>query len=199
MTYEAAGSSVNAIDNRFVAAPNDPAASERVQRLRALGFGTVPDPEFDELAAKIARTAGTPYAMVNFVLDTHQFFAGLYEAPAAGAGALEAATQAAAQGSVNRAMDLDYGFCPHVVDIKHALVLDDVCAWPRFAGNPVVDELGVRSYIGAPLFDREGTVLGTVCAISTRQSTWGTPGVEMIKSMAAEVMELINARELGSS
>jgi GAF domain-containing protein len=197
MTYNPAGSS-HAIDNRFVAAPQDPAAAQRAARLRALGFGTIPDPEFDGIAAKIAHTAGTPYAMVNFVLDTHQFFAGLYEAPAAGHGALEAA-KAASQGSVPRAMDLDHGFCPHVVDIKHALVLDDVCAWPRFAGNPVVDELGVRSYIGAPLFDRSGTVLGTVCAISTQQSTWGTPGVEMIKSMAAEVMDLINSRELGSS
>jgi GAF domain-containing protein len=197
MTYNPTGSA-HRLDNRFVAAPNDPAAAQRVQRLRALGFGIAPDPEFDGLAAKIAHTAGTPYAMVNFVLDTHQYFAGLYEAPAAGHGALEAA-KAAAQGSVPRAMDLDHGFCPHVVDIKHALVLDDVCAWPRFAGNPVVDELGIRSYIGAPLIDRSGTVLGTVCAISTQQSTWGTPGVEMIKSMAAEVMELINNRELGSS
>jgi GAF domain-containing protein len=197
MTYNPAGSA-HRLDNRFVAAPQDPAAAQRVQRLRALGFGIAPDPEFDGLAAKVAHTAGTPYAMVNFVLDTHQYFAGLYEAPAAGHGALEAA-KAAAQGSVPRTMDLDHGFCPHVVDIKHALVLDDVCAWPRFAGNPVVDELGIRSYIGAPLFDRSGTVLGTVCAISTQQSAWGTPGVEMIKSMAAEVMELINNRELGSS
>jgi GAF domain-containing protein len=196
MNYSPAGSA-HAIDNRFVAAPQDPAAAQRVQRLRALGFGIAPDPEFDGLAAKVAHTAGTPYAMVNFVLDTHQYFAGLYEAPAAGHGALEAAK--AAQASVPRTMDLDHGFCPHVVDIKHALVLDDVCAWPRFAGNPVVDELGIRSYIGAPLIDRSGTVLGTVCAISTQQSAWGTPGVEMIKSMAAEVMELINARELGSS
>jgi GAF domain-containing protein len=136
--------------------------------------------------------------MVNFVLDTHQYFAGLYEAPSAGTGTLEAA-QAAAQGTVGRTMDLDHGFCPHVVDIKHALVLDDVCAWPRFAGNPVVDELGMRSYIGAPVFDRAGMVLGTVCAVSTRPSAWGSPGVELIKSMALEVMDLINRRELGGS
>jgi GAF domain-containing protein len=198
MTYDHVGRSLDSIDNRFVTAPDDPAAVQRVQRLRALGFGTAPDPEFDQLAAKIAHIAGTPYAMVNFVLDTHQFFAGLYETPTAGAGTLDAA-QAAAQGSVGRTMDLDHGFCPHVVDIKHALVLDDVCAWPRFAGNPVVDELGIRSYIGAPLFDRAGMVLGTVCAVSTRPSTWGTPGVELIKSMAGEAMELINRRESGGS
>ena len=198
MTYDPPGSSADSIDSRFVGAPYDPAALARVQRLRALGIGTTPDPEFNQIAAKIAHAAGTQYAMVNFVLDTHQYFAGLYEAPSAGTGTLEAA-QAAAQGSVGRTMDLDHGFCPHVVDIQHALVLDDVCAWPRFAGNPVVDELGIRSYIGAPVFDRAGMVLGTVCAVSTRTSSWGSPGVELIKSMAVEVMDLINRRELGGS
>ena len=197
MTYDPAGSTADSLDNRFVTAPSDPAAVHRVQRLRALGLGTNPDPEFDELAAKIARLANTPYAMVNFVHDTHQFFAGLYEASTAGVGALEAA-QVAARQSAGRTMELEHGFCPHVVDIKHALVLDDVCAWPRFAGNPVVDELGVRSYIGAPLFDSSGMVLGTVCAISSRQSAWGSPGVGMIKSMAAEAMDLIARRELGA-
>jgi GAF domain-containing protein len=195
MTYRPLGDPVQALDSRFVGAPDDPGAAHRVQRLRSLGLGLAPDPEFDEIAARIARTAGTPYAMVNFVLDTHQHFAGLYEAPANGVGALEAGR--AVHGSVGRTMDLDHGFCPHVVDIQHALVLDDVCAWPRFAGNPVVDELGVRSYIGAPVFDRTGTVLGTVCAVSNRTSAWGTPGVDMIKSMAAEVMDLIDRRDPG--
>ena len=133
MTYRPIGDPVQALDNRFVGAPDDPGAAHRVQRLRSLGLGLAPDPEFDEIAARIARTAGTPYAMVNFVLDTHQHFAGLYETLSNGAGALEASR--AVQGSVGRTMDLDHGFCPHVVDIQHALVLDDVCAWPRFAGN----------------------------------------------------------------
>lgn len=196
MTYRPIGDPVQALDSRFVGAPEDPGAAHRVQRLRALGFGLAPDAEFDTIAARIAHVAGTPYAMVNFVLDTHQHFAGLYETPAGGTGALEATR--VAHGSVSRTMDLDHGFCPHVVDIQHALVLDDVCAWPRFAGNPVVDELGIRSYIGAPVFDRSGTILGTVCAVSNRPSSWGTPGVEMIKSMAAEVMDAIDRRDPGA-
>jgi GAF domain-containing protein len=199
MTHDPTGNVVDdALDARFVSAPKGPSTSYRLQRLRALGLGTAPDAEFDRLAAKIAKTAGTPYAMVNFVLDTHQYFAGLYEAPSGGGGALEAA-QAAAQTAVGRTMDIEHGYCPHVVDIQHALVLDDVCAWPRFAGNPVVDELGIRSYIGAPLYDRQGVILGTVCAVSNRESSWGTPGVTMIKALAAEVTELISRRELGGS
>jgi GAF domain-containing protein len=195
MTYEPQGATVDQLDNRFISPPHDPGAIHRVQRLRALGIGVAGDPEFDQLAAKVAHAAGTPFAMVNFVLDTHQSLAGLYEAPSVSSGPLHAV----AQNSLPRTADLEFGFCPHVVDIKHALVLDDVCAWPRFAGNPIVDEFGIRSYIGAPVFDRSGMVLGTVCAISTRPSTWGAPGVEWIKSMAAEVTDSIARREQGGS
>lgn len=49
-----------------------------------------------------------------------------------------------------RHMAREYGFCPHVVVRRKALVLEDVRDYPRFAGNPVVDEYGIRSYLGAP-------------------------------------------------
>ena len=50
-----------------------------------------------------------------------------------------------------REMSLDTGWCPHVVARQRPLVLDDVCAWTRFAANPAVGALGIRSYLGAPL------------------------------------------------
>jgi hypothetical protein len=53
----------------------------------------------------------------------------------------------------------------------------------------------VRAYMGAPLIDRTGTALGTICVVNTEESSWGRPGLEMIKSMAAEVMDMIHRRE----
>ncbi|MDQ3405193.1 MAG: GAF domain-containing protein, partial [Actinomycetota bacterium] len=78
---------------------------------------------------------------------------------------------------------------------RKALVLDDVCAYPRFAVNPVINSIGVRAYMGAPLIDRTGTALGTICVVSTEESDWGRPGLELIKSMAATVVDLIHQRE----
>jgi len=63
------------------------------------------------------------------------------------------------------------------------------------AVNPVVNSIGVRAYMGAPLIDRTGTAIGTICVVNTEESSWGRSGLEMIKSMAAEVMELIHRRE----
>jgi len=181
-------------DPRFNA-PDVPEAELRAQRLAELSIGHHPDAEFDDLAAKIARLSGVPYAMVNFLGDQKQYFSGLH----AGATVLSAAAAAAQPPpftAPGREMSLDHGFCPHVVVRRKALLLDDVCDYPRFSGNPVVDQLGIRSYAGAPVIDATtGVVLGTVCAIATTPQHWGQPGLDMIKTFAAEAATLIERRE----
>lgn len=184
------------IDDRLLTAPRDPEVGQRMARLRALGLGNRPDAQFDEFAARLARITGAPYAMVNFISDREQFFAGLYTPSNGTGGATIEAIQASAHADPGREMALDHGFCPHVVVRRKALVLDDVCEYPRFAGNPVVDKIGIRSYLGAPLIDdRTGTALGTVCVVATEPRPWGRQGLETIKAMAGELMQLIHERE----
>jgi GAF domain-containing protein len=82
-----------------------------------------------------------------------------------------------------------------VIARRKALVLEDVRDHPRFAGNPVVDLLGIHSYLGAPLIDRTGLPLGTICVIDQDPQPRGRKGPETIKSMAAELMEQIDRME----
>jgi GAF domain-containing protein len=171
--------------------PVDEEAPRRMTRLRELGLGDRPEPEFDDFARMLATSTKAPLAMVNFVGEDRQYFAGLY-APAfieGGPGAVAAADHPA------RVMTKQQGWCPHVVVRRLPLVLDDVCDYPRFAGNPVVDEIGIRSYLGAPLIDRTGTTLGTICVVDLEPRPWGRPGLEFIKAHAAEMVEMIHERE----
>lgn len=182
------------LDRNLLTAPLDPEVERRTERLRALGLGTRPDPEFDAAAAKIAEMAGAPYAMVNFIREDEQYFAGLY-APSTGSSGALAAAQTAAHASPGRVMARDHGYCPHVVVRRKALILGDVCDYPRFAGNPVVDEIGIRAYMGVPLIDEESdTALGTICAVATEPRPWGRDELHALKSLAAEVMQLIQNR-----
>ncbi|WP_305786875.1 GAF domain-containing protein [Symbioplanes lichenis] len=166
--------------------PVDPEVPLRMRRLADLGLGDQPVPEFDEFARRLTEVTGAPYAMVNFISADRQYFAGLHT--------VSRGDDAATPG---RVMDRDHGYCPHVVVRRKALVLDDVCDYPRFAGNPVVDEIGIRSYLGAPLIDRTGTTLGTICVVDVEPRPWGRPGLETIKSMAAELIDQIHRREDG--
>ena len=165
--------------------PLDRGAPQRMRRLRELGIGDRPDPEFDEFAHELARITGAPYAMVNFISENRQYFAGLYS-PSMERG--EPADES------ERVMDKDHGWCPHVVVRQLALVLDDVCAYPRFAGNPVIDKIGIRAYLGAPLIDHTGATLGTICVIDTQQREWGRDGLRIIKGIAADLVARIGQR-----
>ncbi|WP_329454557.1 GAF domain-containing protein [Streptomyces sp. NBC_01497] len=174
MTYDPIG--------RMLITPEDREAPERARRLRGLGLGKRPEPAFDALALRLARLTGAPYAGVNFLGEEGQFFAGLHTPLG------PAACRDLARGR---------GFCPHVVARRKALVLEDVRDFPRFAANPLVDEAGIRSYLGAPVTDRAGMVLGTVCAGDTEPRRWGRAGLDMVKSFAAELTADLNRREAG--
>jgi GAF domain-containing protein len=166
----------------------------RAEALRRLQLAAVADETFDEVARRIADSTGSLAAMVNLVGEERMFFAGVAMRSDLAPG------DPLLLADPGREMALDHGFCPHVVARRKALVLDDVCAYPRFAGNPVVDELGVRSYLGAPLIDDDGTVIGTVCAVDPTPRTgpeddgWGTRSLETIKKAAEEVVAEIRAR-----
>lgn len=183
------------IDDRLLAAPPDPGVKARMARLQALGIGFAPDRDFDAFAAKLAQITGAPYAMVNFINDREQYFAGLFTPSTTERGAAMHAAQASEHSGVGRTMGRDHGFCPHVVVRGIAMVLEDVCDYPRFVGNPVIDKLGIRSYLGAPLIDRTGTTLGTICAVDVEPRLWGRPGLDTIKAMADEVVHQIHRRE----
>ncbi|WP_326625635.1 MULTISPECIES: GAF domain-containing protein [unclassified Streptomyces] len=177
--------------------PVDRDAPVRTRRLRRLGLGERGDTSFhsfDAFADKVAEVTDAPFSMVNFIDGNRQFFAGLHTPAGTRTGSDLGAT-AAGSGRGGRYMALDHGYCPHVVARRRALVLEDVCDYPRFAGNPVVDEIGIRSYLGAPLIDRTGVALGAVCAVDTVPRPWGRAGLDTIKSLAQELIGHIHRRE----
>ncbi|MFD5117220.1 GAF domain-containing protein [Streptomyces sp. NPDC058391] len=185
---------------RHLFAPDDHGLDDRIARHAALGLGQpghAPHHAFDQFAAELAHGAArltsshsVPYAMVNLV-GSAQHFIGLHN---------PVPDPQAPPGSglppVGREMPRDMGFCPHVVGRQKALVLADVRAYPRYAGNPVVDQFGILTYLGAPLIDSTGTVIGTVCVVGPEPRLWGQEGLHYIKQRAVEAGDLIT-RHIG--
>lgn len=175
------------LSGRHLLTPADPEVPARMRRLTQLGLGDDADPRLDEFARRAGDITRAPLAMVNFIQEDRQYLGGLYTGTS-----IPAALRA---GLAGRTFSREHGYCPHVVVRRKALVLDDVCDYPRFAGNPVVDEIGIRSYLGAPLIDRTGVALGTVCVVDVEPRPWGRPGLETIKALASELVAQIQARE----
>ncbi|GAA2447957.1 GAF domain-containing protein [Streptomyces pulveraceus] len=182
---------------RMLLTPVDPDAVVRTRRLRSLGLGERADASFDNFDAfadRVAEVTEVPFSMVNFIDGNRQFFAGLHT-PSGTQNGSDLGAAAAGSSRSGRYVALDRGYCPHVVVRRKALVLEDVCDYPRFAGNPVVDDIGIRSYLGAPLIDRTGVALGAVCAVDTVPRPWGRAGLDTIKSLALELVGHIDQRE----
>ncbi|MDX3528747.1 GAF domain-containing protein [Streptomyces sp. ID05-39B] len=175
---------------RLLLTPEDREAPARTLRLRRLGLGERADPSLDAFADHLAQVTGAPYAMVNFIDEERQFFAGLHTPPGG---------RAARGGKpeVGRRLPREYGYCPYVVVRRKALVLEDVRDYPRFAGNPVVDEYGIHAYLGAPLIDTAGLVLGTVSVADLAPRPWGRAGLETIKATAADLAGRLEHRAAG--
>ncbi|MGW6454319.1 GAF domain-containing protein [Streptomyces sp. NPDC055078] len=163
----------------------DENTARRLALLRELSLTDLITAELDRFAEQLAREAGEPFAMVNLVGDA-QHFAGLYAATRTDSGEPLPA--------VGRSMSLEHGYCPDVIDRGCALILPDVCASPRFASNDVVDDIGIRTYAGAPLIHPgTGLPIGTVCVVGTeaRPSSHGKPMLHLIKTAAAKATRLL--------
>jgi hypothetical protein len=145
---------------------NDPGAFQRRQRLQQLGLTRTGARELDAFAADLAADVssmtggGLPYTMVNLFFDADQepvqYFAGLHDP----------------NGGMKRYMNLNEGFCAHVVKRRLAL-------------------LNVRTYLGAPVIDDDGTVLATVCTVDNDVRKYGRDGIAFIKEKANAVLDIL--------
>ncbi|MGH3662642.1 MAG: GAF domain-containing protein [Micromonosporaceae bacterium] len=171
--------------------PEDRHLPARVRRLQELGIGGKPDPEMDEFAREAGRILDARIAGVNLIDGDQQYFAGLYSKD------LEAADPAdrPADPDKGRVLHKDLGYCRHVIARRRALVLEDIQDFARFAVDAVRDQTGIRSYMGTPLIDRTGVALGTVWVGDTEPQRWGRDGLEVIKAVAARLIERLERTE----
>ena len=154
---------------------------EREQRrLAALAdYGVMDTPReasFDELAALTARLCDAPIAVVNLVGDGRQFFK-------------------AEVGLGVRETPLDSSFCATALLEEDALVVPDLTADPRFAGNPLVTGAPyIRAYAGALLKTADGLPIGTLCVLDHRARPFTDLHRETLRVLARQVMAQLDLR-----
>ena len=159
-----------------------PAGTEDAERVRALRASGVLDESlrvtFDSAARRAADILDVPLAMVTLPDEQWQFIQG----DSAKAGRLG---PCAPERGVERSASL----CGHAVADGAAIVVPDVQRDPRFADKPAMIEKGTRFYVGAPLRDAHGHVLGTLCLPDTQPRTMSLRDAELLQSLADALME----------
>lgn len=111
---------------------------------------TDPDPAFDSLVELAARLLRAKMALITLVDVERQWFK-------------------ARVGCDLRETPRQLSFCAHaLLNPTELLVIPDARLDPRFSGHPAVGQPdGICFYAGAPLVDRDGFALGTLCVVDS--------------------------------
>lgn len=143
-------------------------------------LGSAPNAAFDRATRLATRITGAPTAFVSLVTDTDQHFVSHVGLPA----------------SPERAeTPLSHSFCQYVVTTDRPLAVSDAREHPLLAENGATRDLGVRAYLGIPVHARDGTVLGSFCAISDEPRDWTEDDAASLADVALGLETEIALRE----
>ncbi|MBK1832977.1 GAF domain-containing sensor histidine kinase [Roseibacillus ishigakijimensis] len=140
-------------------------------------LGELDSSEFDRIAQLASRAVQVPVSLVTIVESERQFFIGAY-------GLVTPYCE-------TRETPLSHSFCRRVVASRNPVVVTNAREDKRFCDNPAIEDLGVVAYLGFPLMDGEGQVLGAFCLIDTVPRHWSDDEVMLARDFAALSMTQI--------
>ena len=156
---------------------------EETLRLKAVartGLANQADETMDRLAALVARILGSAVGLVSLVDDVRQFFPGQ--------------VGLTSPWSEVRETPLSQSLCRMVVDTGVVVQIDSVETDARTSQHQARTVFGVESYLGAPLVDVDGRVLGSLCAIERTARAWTADECQILADLAFGAASALRAR-----
>jgi signal transduction histidine kinase/GAF domain-containing protein len=158
-----------------------PDEAHRITALEELQLlDTLPEERFDRLTRLAARIFNIPIALVSLIDRDRQWFKSRH--------GLEAPETAR-----------DISFCGHAILREELLVIENAPDDKRFADNPLVTGgPNIRFYAGAPLHDRHGYRVGTLCVIDNKPRIFSEDDKTTLRDLADLVEREFGFGELGN-
>ncbi|MBU6248624.1 MAG: GAF domain-containing protein, partial [Xanthomonadaceae bacterium] len=149
----------------------------RLEILRSYDvIDTPPEPVFERLIELVTRLLDVPIAAISLIDRDRQWFK-------------------AQRGLPVPETSRDIAFCAHAIHGEDLFLVSDTHADPRFVDNPLVTgEPGLRFYAGAPLRDRDGVALGTLCIMDRTPRELVENDRETLRVLAQQVMAQLDLR-----
>lgn len=157
---------VNGLVGRLVKSGSAMVEKEK-QRLKALSeFGLLQSqtiPVFEEATQTAAELLDAPICVLGFV-DRHRH---LFKS-AVGLSRLGLMNKIAQERQLSR----EESFCNIVVESQQVLAINDTLLHADFAEKILVQQYGIRSYLGIPLIDTQGNCLGAIAIMEQLPRTF---------------------------
>lgn len=152
----------------------------RLEALRRTGLlDSEPEPAFDDLVSWACDHFRVPIALVSLLDAERQWFK-------------------ARRGLTVQETPRDIAFCRFTIDQSLPMVVEDATRDPRFQDNPLVlGEPHIRFYAGAPIINREGLALGSVCLIDTVPRSFGMVDRMVLAQLTVTALAAIGRSQAG--
>jgi sigma-B regulation protein RsbU (phosphoserine phosphatase) len=92
---------------------------------------------------------------------------------------------------------IDHSFCRFVVATGRPFIVEDSLHDPRTIGDPAIEAFGAVAWIGFPIRDSDGVVLGNFCLMDSEPREWTPRDIHCLGSLAESAsaeIALIQAR-----
>ena len=155
--------------------PDEDACVEDLEQYRILD--TLPERDYDDLTRLATRVLDAPIALISFVTRDRQWF--------------KARCGTEVEGSPR-----DQSFCAWaILDPSEVMVVEDASTDPRFEDNGFVTNAPfIRFYAGAPMVNRAGRPLGTLCVLDVRPRALSEEDTEALRALARQATNLLELR-----
>nr|WP_295831222.1 GAF domain-containing protein [uncultured Azospirillum sp.] len=149
----------------------------RLEALRRTGLlDSEPEPAFDDLVSWACDHFRMPIALVSLLDADRQWFK-------------------ARRGLEVQETPRDVAFCRFTIRQSLPMVVEDAACDPRFQNNPLVlGEPHIRFYAGAPIINRDGLALGSVCLIDTVPRSFSTVDRMVLAQLTVTALAAIERR-----
>lgn len=163
-------------------------SQKRIKAQQALGLQkTQAIPIFDEATQTLSRTLAMPICILSIVDADTQHFKSVV-----GLSSLGLMNELAAA----RTLPLAESFCTHVIDSGKTFALENATAHPAFSRSLLVQQYGIQSYIGVPLFTSEGICIGTLAAMDLLPHTFSQQEVSLLELSARWCMSELEKQQM---
>lgn len=151
---------------------------ERVAALKEYGIlDTLAEDAYDDLVAIVAGICGAPMGAITLIDDERQWFKSTL-----GLDVTETSR--------------DHSFCAHaILQPDELLVVEDTNEDPRFSDSVLARGIpNVRFYAGAPLKDKDGHAMGTLCVMDAQPRQLSLLQKSALHSLSRQVSALMELR-----
>lgn len=84
-----------------------------------------------------------------------------------------------------RQTPLSHSFCQLVKRDNRPLIVEDAPEDSRVCENLAIPDLGVRAYLGVPIYDSLNDPIGALCAVQSTPRVWTPRDIEILLDLAA--------------